>query len=550
MRRRLAVILMADMVDYSAAMGSDQGAAIELIRELRDKWLEPEVFQRKGEVLKRMGDGWIIAFPTITEAIEAAQTVQLSLSSHQVIKLRIAAHLGEIVEDEADLYGNGINITARLQTEAPPGGVMISEDLHRQLDTSLAEAFTLSGQFQLKNIAREIIAFQWRPNIHQSDEGRDIPTIEVKDLAVNTDDAEFRDAAMDLYDQLVDSLSRRTGVRVIAQEKQEDTTPTYSLRGRLRSSKATAKVTLSLVLNQTGKVLWSDVYQAPTEDLFDLVDTAASRADVSLRSIINARDGERLEKLPENALSASELRTRAAHGFYLHSEQAYQNSIGLLDRSLKLSPDNSMSLAMWAYAQTWLTRMRFDNVDTEIVGKISSRTDAAVALNPQSDFAGKVRCEVKLHLFGDIETAKQAVARVAKINPNYGLLKLCQAEIALAEGAWDRVRTETSSFIGFHSPDPDEPYVCYLRAVAEFFDGDYRAAASWIKQAIEQMPTSRIFHLILSEIFRAVGDEEARQETVSFAKNLSVSPEVLAPRLTLPDEHRWLMKVVAPSMDR
>jgi TolB-like protein len=467
-----------------------------------------------------------------------------------MIKLRIAAHLGEIVEDEADLYGNGINITARLQTEAPPGGVMISEDLHRQLDTSLAEAFTQSGQFQLKNITREIVAFQWRPDMHHAGEGEDIPVIEVKDLAVNTDDPEFQDAATDLHDQLVDSLSRRTGVRVVSEVRQEDTAPTYSLRGRLRSSKATAKVNLSLVLNRTGKVLWSNVYQAPTEELFDLVDSAANRADVSLRSVINARDGERLEKLPENVLSASELRARAAHGFYGHSEQGYQHSISLLDRSLRLSPDNSMSLAMWAFAQTWLNRIRFQDVGSELVGKISSRADAAVALNPQSDFAGKVRCEVKLHLFGDIKTAKQAAARVAKINPNYGLLKLSKAEIALAEGAWDQVRTETSSFIEFHSPDPDEPYVCYLRAVAEFFDDDYQAAASWIKQAIELKPTSRIFHLFLSEIYRAAGDETARQETVSLAKNMSVSPEVLAPRLTLPDEHQWLMKVVAPSMKR
>ena len=548
MNRRLAVILMADMVDYSAAMDADQGGAIELIRELRNKWLEPEVFRRNGEVLKRLGDGWIIAFPAITDAIEAAQTVQLALSAHQAIKLRIALHLGEIVEDDADLYGNGINITSRLQTEAPPGGVMISEDLHRQLDTSLAESFTQSGQFQLKNISRKIIAFQWRPNIHHSDDRDDIPTIEVRDIAFNADDLATQDAAVDLRDQLVDGLSRRTGVRVTSPERVEDIGPTYTLRGRLRLNKAIAKINLSLVLNQTGKLLWSDGYQAPTDDLFDLVDSAASRANSSLRSIINSRDGERIAKLPENALSASELRARAAHEFYVNTEDGFKNSIRLLDRSLRLSPDNSMSLAMWAFAQTWLLRMRFPDFDPELVEEISARADAAVALNSQSDFAGKVRCEVQLHLFANIETAKQAAARVAKLNPNYGLLKICRAEIALAEGEWNEVRAETSSFFEFHVDDPDEPYVCYLRAVAEFFEGDHHAAIAWVKQAIEQQPTSRIYHIFLSEIYLATGDDAARQETISRANKLPDRPEVLAPFLTLPDQHRWLMKAVAPSL--
>ena len=113
MKRRLAVILMADMVDYTSAMESDQAGTVGLIRELREKWLEPEAVKRGGDVLKRLGDGWIFAFPSVTDAVETAQLVQSTLANHEEIQLRIAAHLGEIVEDEADMYGTGINITAR-----------------------------------------------------------------------------------------------------------------------------------------------------------------------------------------------------------------------------------------------------------------------------------------------------------------------------------------------------------------------------------------------------------------------------------------------------
>ena len=105
MKRRLAVIMMADMVDYSRLMEADQSGTIGLIGELRERWLEPEVERRGGEVLKRMGDGWIIAFNSTSDAVETAQVVQTTLAGHDRIKLRIAAHLGEIAEDGTDLGG-------------------------------------------------------------------------------------------------------------------------------------------------------------------------------------------------------------------------------------------------------------------------------------------------------------------------------------------------------------------------------------------------------------------------------------------------------------
>jgi predicted Zn-dependent protease len=206
-----------------------------------------------------------------------------------------------------------------------------------------------------------------------------------------------------------------------------------------------------------------------------------------------------------------------------------------------------MSLAMWAYAQAWFLRVRFEGGDPALIAEISDRADAAVQSNPESDFAGKVRSEVRLHLFGEIETAKRAAARVAQLNPNYGALKLIEAEIALAEGAWDHVRDITSRYFEAHSPDPDEPYMRYLRSVAETLDGCHDAAASWVKEAIEQRPASRVYHLLLAEIHRASGDDKARGETLSIAASLSAKPDVLAARLTLPERHRWLMSAVSPS---
>jgi class 3 adenylate cyclase len=144
-------------------MGEDEALAVASVQELRKTHLEPVAKDHGGEVLKRMGDGWILAFPSVEEALDCAEEVQSSLAEHEVIKLRIGCHIGEIVEDEADFYGNGVNIAQRIETEAPPGGAMFSEDLFQALSAERQEELKDVGVFNLKNIAKPIRLYQWRP---------------------------------------------------------------------------------------------------------------------------------------------------------------------------------------------------------------------------------------------------------------------------------------------------------------------------------------------------------------------------------------------------
>ncbi len=163
MPSRLAVLMVVDVVDYTRLMAEDETSAINAIQFLKDIYLEPKALEKGGEILKRMGDGWVIAFTSVPATVQCAIEVQNGLVGHPVIKLRIGAHIGEIVEDGTDFYGSGVNLAARLQTEAPPGGLMVSGDFHRQLTGELAHAFHDAGAFKLKNIAQPVSAFRWRP---------------------------------------------------------------------------------------------------------------------------------------------------------------------------------------------------------------------------------------------------------------------------------------------------------------------------------------------------------------------------------------------------
>ena len=271
MRSRLAVLIFADLVGYSRLMSDDEALAIGAIRELKEKHLEPRVIANGGEILKRMGDGWIIAFSSVTATMQAAMEVQRNLASHAVIKLRMGIHIGEIIEDDTDFYGAGVNLAQRLQTEAPPGGIMISQDLHRQLTGEVAKVFTDAGSFRLKNIALPVNGFQWRPQLERADAGS-VPTIAIEPFACAPDNAETEAAVADLRDQLILRLSRRTGIRVLDEASSNANKSVYALRGRLRISDNRGRMNLSLVVRENGNMVWSQSYEGNTSDIFGFCD--------------------------------------------------------------------------------------------------------------------------------------------------------------------------------------------------------------------------------------------------------------------------------------
>ena len=163
MPRRLAAIMMADLAGYSSLMEEDAPAAIARVRHMRESALEPVATDAGGIVEKRMGDGWLITFSSAMMAVSAAQKIQSGLIDTDGLKLRLAVHLGEIVEEDGEIYGSGINISARLQAQAPPGGLIVSAECHRQLDPDLAETFLDVGSYELKNVKTPVECLQWRP---------------------------------------------------------------------------------------------------------------------------------------------------------------------------------------------------------------------------------------------------------------------------------------------------------------------------------------------------------------------------------------------------
>ncbi|MCP5074695.1 MAG: adenylate cyclase, partial [Rhodobacteraceae bacterium] len=161
MQRRLAAILAADVVDYTRLMSEDQERTLAALRELRNELFEPVVAGHKGNVIKRMGDGWLVEFSSVSDAASCALRIQEGLRGHEIIRLRIGIHTGEVVFENEDIFGDGVNVAARLEQLAEPCEVLLSDNAYQSLDGKAAAQFGGGSSHELKNIARPVTVWRW-----------------------------------------------------------------------------------------------------------------------------------------------------------------------------------------------------------------------------------------------------------------------------------------------------------------------------------------------------------------------------------------------------
>lgn len=546
MPSRLAILMMADLVDYSRIMDSDPSMAIEAIRSLRTTYLEPVSESHGGQVLKRMGDGWMISYPSAVSAVNCAMEVQSNLSSHETIKLRIGAHLGEILEEEDDFYGSGANVTQRIQTEAPPGGVMVSQDLFRQLPGTLSEKFADAGSFKLKNIALPLNLYQWRPNGFTGTRDSDVPTISVGRFASAPETSEAQSACDDLRDQLLSRLSRRTGIRVLDEVSRRSDVAVYQLRGRFRLSPSRARLNLSLTRRADAVAVWSRSYEGDPSDFFALCDDIVDRADSDLRIQINAFDGDRIADLPDSRLSVSELRSRAANEFYKLTIGSWEYARDLIERALRLKPDDPMALCMRAEAAISLALANFDHLDEDSAASIQGDLDTAVEASPRSDYAFCLRSFFRLHVRRDALGALEDSSRSLALSPAYapaheitGLCHMFLQNHSAAEKALARALELSQS-------DPFLPGRAYGVAINYLLWGQSEKAAEIIDQAVQLRPRLRAFWALKSECLRTAGREAEATASFDRARELPREPSIYALRPPLPSGTESLLALLSP----
>ena len=544
MDHKLVVIMMADQAGYSALMEDDAGAAIAQVRALRDTSFEPLIDAAGGTVEKRMGDGWLTTFSSITQAVNAAQNIQKGLAGSGGLKLRLAIHQGEIVEDEGEIFGAGINVAARLQAQAPPGGLMISAECHQQLSPELANGFSDAGSLKLKNLKAPVACFQWRTGSDGSKRRDDLPVIAITNIEASPKTPDVIEAAADLHEQLLHRLSQRTGIRVLAVDASDEdrVDATYLLRGRLRARGGQARAILSLIRTDTSHVFWSETFEETTDDLFDFSDAVVAQTDNALRVQINAFDGQRLEDIPEDALSPSELRSRAAQMFHTGSISRYRDAERMIERALMLDPGNPMSKAMICHAILWPSLALFETLPEDRTTTVIEAADAAVRGATRSDFVFFTRAEVRAFLQGDIQGALQDIKRALQINSGYVWAYETRGKIEMIDGRFTDAVATMRHVVDLSKSDPWRARRLFLLSLAETLDNQFEIAEAHLVEAIELINDQPAYWNLLAHIHEKQGNAGAAETAHARAAKLKWVPSILTMDLALPEPHQGFLK--------
>src|SRR5262245_8319848 len=366
-QRKLAAILAADVVGYSRLMGRDESGTLTRLRKNRSEHLDPVLTKFGGRLVKLTGDGALIEFASAVDALSAAIESQKAMpeaNSDQPIDtalmFRMGLHLGDLIVDGDDLYGDGVNIAARLEAEAPAGGIVISRTVHEAVTGRLRATFDDLGTLALKNIDRPLQAFsvKWEPSdwlppvtsemtVAPATAPQvplplpDKPSIAVLPFQNMSGDPEQEYFADGVVEDIITALSRTKSLFVIARNSSftykgkavdikqvgRELGVRYVLEGSVRKAGNRLRITGQLIDATMGSHLWADRFEGSVEDLFELQDQVTSRVVGAIEPELEQAEIERARRKPTRDLQAYDYYLRGMANLYAQSREGTQEAL-------------------------------------------------------------------------------------------------------------------------------------------------------------------------------------------------------------------------------
>jgi adenylate cyclase len=382
--RRLAAILAADVAGYSRLIGADEKGTLERLRALRRELLDPKIAEHKGRLVKTTGDGLLVEFGSVVDALRCAVDMQRDMPGRNTgfppdsrIEFRIGINVGDIVVEDGDIFGDGVNVAARLEGLAEPGGICVSARVQEDAAGRLDLAFEDIGEQQLKNIARPVRAYRvatatgsatTRPSANPP--LPDKPSIAVLPFQNMSGDPEQEYFVDGMVEEIITALSRIRWLFVIARNSTftykgravdlkrvgRELGVRYLLEGSVRKGGNRVRITAQLIEAETGAHLWTDRFDGSLEDVFDLQDKVAVSVAGVIEPTLRQAEIERARRKRPERLDAYDLFLRALPFAYTSMPQDAERALPFLERAIALEPDYAVAHAIiaWCHEQRYL----------------------------------------------------------------------------------------------------------------------------------------------------------------------------------------------------
>jgi TolB-like protein/class 3 adenylate cyclase/Tfp pilus assembly protein PilF len=513
--RKLAAILVADVVGYSRLAGADEDRTLARLRGLRSDLIDPAMAAHRGRIVKRTGDGSIIEFRSVVDAVRCAIEVQTGMvernagvSADKRIEFRVGIHLGDVVEEsDGDLMGDGVNIAARLEGVAKPGAICLSEDAYRQVKQRLELAVADLGPIRLKNIAEPIRVYSLDVGVLAEPKPTPAPVPEKSapprlsmvvlpfaNIGGNPEQEHFVDG---VTESLTTDLSRLRGAYVVARNTAftfkgkpldvktigRELNVRYVLEGSVQRGGNRMRVNVQLIDAETGNHLSAERFDKPLADLFDMQDEIVARLAGALNGQLAAAEARRAEKAPTPDSMDLYFQGMA----WLNKGPTPDNvarARSFFDRALTADPDNVDALVGSAAADAVAGASAF--VDNPMAAFAAAEAKLTKALSSVPDHApghitlGHVYIYAKRAAQG-IAECEHALALDRNLASAHALIGLGKIFVGRAE--------ETEAHVGdalrLSPRDTDAHAWKTFAGSAKLVLGSYDEAAAWFRRAIE-----------------------------------------------------------------
>jgi TolB-like protein len=510
--RRLAAILAADVAGYSRLMGADEAGTLAQLKAHRRALIDAKINEHRGRIVKTTGDGMLMEFPSVVDAMRCAVEVQremvernADLPQEKRIEFRIGINVGDIIIDGDDIHGDGVNVAARLEALAEPGGICVSLNVRDQVRDKLDIAFEDAGEQQLKNIARSVRVYRVeisgavakaRPALALP-EKPSIAVLPFQDMSGGADQEYFADG---MVEEIITALSRMRWLFVIARNSSftykgravdvkqvgRELGVRYVLEGSVRKTASRVRITGQLIDASTGAHLWADRFDGGLEDIFDLQDRVTTSVIGAIAPKLEQAEIERAKRKPTDSLDAYDYYLRGMASVHQLTKEANSEALRLFSRAIELDPDfaSAYGMAAWCYAwRKWNGWMTDRVQEIAEAGRLARRAaelgkDDAVALCRGGFSLGQV--------VGDLQGGAVLIDRALVLNPNLATAWLLSGWIRGFLGEPEVAIEHLARAIRLSPLDPLNFLAQGGIAWAHFYAARYDEASSWAEKALRE----------------------------------------------------------------
>jgi adenylate cyclase len=536
--RRLAAILAADVVGYSRMMAADEAGTHAALRRHREVVFDPTVAANHGRIVKLIGDGTLVEFASVVDAVNCALAIQRTLAAEMStgpkITLRIGVNLGDVIIDGDDIYGDGVNVAARLEPLAEPGGICLASIVNESVGNRIDVKFEDGGEVQVKNIDRPIRIWKWRPGTASPTATRseaalakkDKPSIAVLPFANMSGDQEQEYFSDGITDDIITDLSKVAGLLVIARNSSfaykgknvdvrtigRELGVQSVLEGSIRRAGNRVRITAQLIDAGDGGHLWAERYDRDLTDIFAVQDEVALQIVSALKVTLSPAEKERVAEAGTSDV--------AAHDAFLHGRElilaatkdrySYERSIDFFNEAIARDPDYGAPYAGLAMAHNVDYHSHFTEDGSRALDIAAQFADQAVKRSPNDPFVRFVAAIVAMFR-GDFARAMAEADAALALNPNYAVAHGARGTIDVYLGNPQSAIPHIERALRL-DPGIGSQQMMHFLGTAYLIAGKYETATATFRERIRLNPRTDLSRAFLASALGHLGQmDEARQ---------------------------------------